>query len=60
MKHARRDLCGGCSAMSIPTAIILRGILLRIGIRMAVGRFARHEFKGNCSHSENDRLELEG
>ncbi len=21
MKHARRDLCGGCSAMGIPTAI---------------------------------------
>ncbi len=29
MNHARRDLCGGCSAMGIPTAIGLPRIIQR-------------------------------
>ena len=27
---------------------------------MAVEKLVRHESKGNCCHSENDRLELDG
>ena len=26
MNHARRDLCGGCSAMCIPTAILVSDV----------------------------------
>ena len=32
MNHARRDLCGGCPAMGIPTAIIIYCILQQRGL----------------------------